>query len=132
MCNISLAQCAKSVGVVIGNAHCHRSAFQGVLKDIRMQHCNQSEVARIKAEFEIQNAAAHYALYGLSQGIPKHSFITSKMERMGMLHEELKEKIGEEEAIKFIVKVMNKDNKQYEQQTSLNTTMADQRIQRGL
>jgi hypothetical protein len=97
-----------------------------------VQHYNHSEVARIKEEFELQRAAAHDALHGLSQGISKHSFITSKMERLGMLHEALKEKIGEEEAIKFIIEAMNKDNKQYKQQTSLNTTMADQRIQRGL
>ena len=110
--------------------HSHSSAFQCVLKGIGMQHYNHSEVARIKAEFEFQRAAAHDALHGLSQGVSKHSFITSKMERMGMLHEALKEKIGEEEAIKFIIEAMNKE--QYEQQTSLNTTMTDQRIQRGL
>jgi hypothetical protein len=77
------------------------------LKGKRMINSNQSEVARVKAEFELQNAAAQYALNGMSLGVAKHSFITSKLDRMGELHEEMKKIIGEEEAARFVVKTMN-------------------------
>lgn len=72
-----------------------------------MDSYTQSNIAHLKAEFELQNAAARYALNGLSSGTASHRFITSKMERMGELHDELKKKIGEEKAARFVVKAMN-------------------------
>lgn len=68
---------------------------------------NQSEVSRLKAEIELENAACRYALNAPSLGVARHSFITRKMERMGELHEELKKWIGEEKTAKFVVKTMN-------------------------
>lgn len=68
---------------------------------------NKSEVARIKAQIELENAACRYALNAPSLGVAKHSFITRKMERMGELHEELKTRIGEGKTARFIVKTMN-------------------------
>ena len=53
------------------------------------QH-NQSEIARLKAQIEAEIQAAQWALYGASLGAAQHQFITCRMERMGMLHEELK------------------------------------------
>ncbi len=70
------------------------------------QH-NQSEVARLKAQIESEIQAARWALYGASLGSAQHQFITSHMERMGVLHEELQELVGEEEGIRLLVQVMD-------------------------
>ncbi len=71
-----------------------------------MQQYNVSDVSRLKAEFELQNAAAFYALHGLASGTAQHKIITARMNRMGELQEELVEKIGEGKAAKFVVETM--------------------------
>ncbi len=73
------------------------------------QH-NQSEVARLKAQIEAEIQAAQWALYGASLGAAQHQFITCRMERMGILHEELKELVGEEEGIRLLVQVMDSNS----------------------
>ena len=73
------------------------------------QH-NQSEIARLKAQIEAEIQAAQWALYGASLGAAQHQFITCRMERMGMLHEELKELVGEEEGIRLLVQVMDSNS----------------------
>jgi hypothetical protein len=77
------------------------------LKGKRMINNNQSEVSRLEAEIELENAACRYALNAPSLGVARHSFITSKMERIGELHEDLKTRIGEEKTARFIVRTMN-------------------------
>lgn len=72
-----------------------------------MQYGNRSEVSRLKSEFEMQNAAAQYALYGLSQGSAKHKIINRKMERMGELQDSLQCLIGERRTAQFIVRTMD-------------------------
>ena len=72
-----------------------------------MTCCNQSEVARLKAQIEAEIQAARWALHGACLGAAQHQFITCRMERMGMLHEELKERVGEEEGIRLLVQVMD-------------------------
>lgn len=72
-----------------------------------MTQYNQSEVARLKAQIEAEIQAAQWALYGASLGAAQHQFITCRMERMGMLHEELKELVGEEEGVRLLVQVMD-------------------------
>ena len=84
------------------------STFFVVTRRYRMQNVNQSDVAKLKAELELRNAAAQYAMHGLSQGSTKHKFITKNMERMGELHDELIERIGEGKAARFLVKTMEK------------------------
>jgi hypothetical protein len=77
-----------------------------VAKGGKMTHYNQSEVARLKAQIEAEVQAAQRALYGVALGAAKHQFITNRMERMGILHEELKELVGEEEGIRLLIQVM--------------------------
>jgi len=67
---------------------------------------NQSEVARLKAQIEAEVQAAQWALYGAALGTAQHQFITRRMERMGVLHEELTELVGEEEGVRLLVQVM--------------------------
>jgi hypothetical protein len=72
-----------------------------------MTQYNQSEVARLKAQIEAEIQAAQWALYGASLGSAQHQFITCRMERMGMLHEELQELVGEEEGVRLLIQVMD-------------------------
>jgi hypothetical protein len=71
-----------------------------------MTQYNQSEVARLKAQIESEVQAAQWALYGVALGAAQHQFITRRMERMGVLHEELSELVGEEEGARLLVQAM--------------------------
>jgi len=75
-----------------------------------MTQYNQSEVARLKAQIEAEVQAAQWALYGVALGAAQHQFITRRMERMGILHEELTELVGEEEGVRLLVQVMENTN----------------------
>ena len=66
-----------------------------------------SDVARLKEQIDAEAEAAQLALYGLAQGISKHQFITARMERMGVLHEQLKGLIGDE-ADHYLISAMEK------------------------
>ncbi len=65
-----------------------------------------SEVVRLLRQIELEYQAAHHALYGLSAGNSKHEFITKKMERMGILHQELKTLVGVDEATPLFTAVL--------------------------
>lgn len=67
---------------------------------------NQSEVARLIQQLDAECEAARLAMHGYAE-VAKHAYITSRMERMGALHEELRAIVGEEEAVKVLVKAMN-------------------------
>ena len=69
---------------------------------------HQSEVAFLMAQFDAERQAAEWALTGLAQGVARHQFITARMERMGAIKEELKELIGEDEAVNLVVESMEK------------------------
>jgi hypothetical protein len=59
-------------------------------------HKHQSEVARLLAQISEEYEAAQQGLSGLAQGSSQHHFITRRMERMGELHSELRDFIGDE------------------------------------
>ena len=68
---------------------------------------SNSAVARLKEQIDTEAEAAQLALYGPTQGISKHQFITARMERMGKLHEQLKGLIGDE-ADQYLISAMEK------------------------
>jgi hypothetical protein len=68
---------------------------------------HQSEVAHLLAQICAEYEAAERALYGLAGGVSQHSFITTKMERMGELHQKLHGLIGDD-AINMINEELNK------------------------
>lgn len=70
-----------------------------------MMH-NQSEVARLIQQIDAECEAARLAMYGYAE-VAKHEAITARMERMGALHEELRAIVGEEEAVKVLVRAMD-------------------------
>jgi hypothetical protein len=68
---------------------------------------NKSEVARILAQIRDEYEAAQQGLSGLSQGTPQHVFITTRMENMQKLHEQLQWLAGENIAIQLIADVLD-------------------------
>lgn len=55
---------------------------------------HQSEIARLRRQLDLEAEAA------------KHLFINTRMERLGAYHQQLKELVGEEEAIKAVAQAM--------------------------
>ena len=55
-----------------------------------------SEVARLLAQIDREYEAAQLGLSGLSYGTSQHQFISSITERIGMLHSQLHDLIGDE------------------------------------
>lgn len=62
----------------------------------------RSEVARLLDQIREEYESAMRGLSGLSQGVARHSFITTKMENMGRLQDQLNELIGDN-AIALVV-----------------------------
>lgn len=56
---------------------------------------HDSEVARLLALFRAEYEAAQWGLSGLAFGTSQHKFITTKMENMWKVHEELHNLVGE-------------------------------------
>ena len=56
---------------------------------------NQSEVARLLAQIDMEYEAAQNGLTGLASGISSHQFITARTERISDLHSLLQTMVGE-------------------------------------
>ncbi len=67
-----------------------------------MNDPQKSEVARLREQIAIEYLAAKQGLSGLASGTAQHRFITYRMERMGICHDELKKLVGEQEAAKIL------------------------------
>ena len=55
-----------------------------------------SEVARLLAQIDREYEAARLGLSGLSYGTSQHRFMNSITERIGMLHSQLHDLVGDE------------------------------------
>jgi len=69
---------------------------------------SKSEVARLMRSIELEYEAAQRGLHGLAIGTAKHEFITTKMERMGALHQELALLVGTTQASALLLEVWEK------------------------
>jgi len=69
----------------------------------------ESEIVRLKVQIALEAEAGRIGIYGLASGISRHDFITSRMERMGMLHERLGDLIGSTEATHYLLDIMSQD-----------------------
>lgn len=67
---------------------------------------NQSEVARLIQQIDAECEAARLAMHSYAE-VAKHAYITSRMERMGALHEELRAIVGERQATEILVRAMD-------------------------
>ncbi|GER89048.1 hypothetical protein KDW_32100 [Dictyobacter vulcani] len=55
-----------------------------------------SDVVRLLELIDAEYTAARRGLSGTASGVSQHQFITSKMERMELLHQELRTHVGEQ------------------------------------
>ncbi len=67
---------------------------------------NKSEVARLLQHIDETYQAAKNGLTGLASGTAKHEFITTKMERLGDLHENLVTLVGPDRAISILAETI--------------------------
>jgi hypothetical protein len=65
-----------------------------------------SEVARLLAQISAEYEAAQQGLAGLACGVSRHDFITTRMENLGRIHDELQSLIGDA-AISLIANQLN-------------------------
>lgn len=66
-----------------------------------------SDIQRIMQQIDDENNAACQALYGLSSGSAKHSFINAHYYRIGELRQELSGIVGDDAAMGLIVERLN-------------------------
>ncbi|HLI72077.1 MAG TPA: hypothetical protein VKV19_20170 [Ktedonobacteraceae bacterium] len=63
---------------------------------------NQSEIARLRRQIEMQLIAMRSGLTGLSAGSARHDFINARMERIGSYQHGLACKVGEDAATMLV------------------------------
>jgi hypothetical protein len=77
-----------------------------------------SEIAQIRQQIELEIDAMRYALSGLALGTARHSFIQTKMERIGACQHSLAHHIGEDAANQLVcslyVRTMEEASSQFD------------------
>lgn len=63
---------------------------------------NQSEVARVREEIELQLEAMQRGLYGYASGTARHAFIRARMDRIGEYQHTLTNYMGEKDAEQLV------------------------------
>ncbi len=71
-----------------------------------MEDTCKSEVACLLEQIKQQHEAAQRGLTGLAMGTSRHKFISSKMERIGQIHEELQRLVGPDQAIQLVAETL--------------------------
>jgi hypothetical protein len=66
----------------------------------------QSEIAQLLQQIDLEYSAAKAAMTGLMYGTSQHEFITARMERLTLYHEELSHHVGTQEASRLLVERM--------------------------
>jgi hypothetical protein len=64
---------------------------------------NQSEVARLMAQIDVQMQAAQRGVHGFAEGAAYHKFMTKRAENIANIVAELREKVGEEVAMQALI-----------------------------
>jgi hypothetical protein len=65
----------------------------------------KSEVAQLLQQISLEYEAATLGLTGLSAGSAKHSFITARLEQIGVYHEQLVSLVGEVQATQLVIEL---------------------------
>ena len=63
---------------------------------------NESEVARLLHQIDLEYQATQRGLTGLAAGTAKHAFITARMENIGVYHEQLASYVGKVQATQLV------------------------------
>ena len=83
-----------------------------------------SDVARMRQQIASEYLSAQLGLSGFAEGTSRHSFITSKMERMGQSFESLSELVGsKEQAIQILVDTLQEVPEQVTRQGILQVLL---------
>ncbi|HZS75020.1 MAG TPA: hypothetical protein VFA41_00275 [Ktedonobacteraceae bacterium] len=72
-----------------------------------MEAPQRSEVARLMEEIELAYEAARLALSGYAI-TAKHTFISARQEHIALCHEELRQLVGEQEAMKLMCEAQDR------------------------
>ena len=83
----------------------------------------QSEVARVRQHIAAEYLSAQLGLFGLAEGTTRHSFITTKMERMGESFETLAQMMGKEQAIQIVAETLQEVPEQVTRQDILQVLL---------
>jgi hypothetical protein len=65
----------------------------------------KSEVAQLLQRINLEYESATRGLTGLSDGSAKHSFITARLEQIGVYHEQLVSLVGEVQATQLVIEL---------------------------
>jgi hypothetical protein len=68
---------------------------------------NQSEIAHLRQQIEVQLVAMRRGLSGLSSGTARHAFITARLERIGTYQDSLTSQLGENAANTLVYGLYN-------------------------
>src|SRR6266568_3157392 len=66
----------------------------------------QSAIARLLQQIDLEYSAARAALNEPALGFARHDFISARMERMALCHEELSIHVGDQEASRLLIERM--------------------------
>ncbi len=79
-----------------------------------------SEIARMRQQIAAEYLSAQLGFFGLAEGTTRHSFITTKMERMGASFEALAEMMGKDQAIQIVAQTLQEVPEQATRQDILH------------
>ena len=83
----------------------------------------QSDIARVRQHIVTEYLSAQLGLFGFAEGTTRHSFITTKMERMGASFETLAQMMGKEQAIQIVAETLQEVPEQVTRQDILQVLL---------
>jgi hypothetical protein len=83
----------------------------------------QSDIAQMRQHIAAEYLSAQLGLFGLAEGTTRHSFITTKMERMGESFDTLAEMMGKEQAIQIVADTLQEVPEQATRQDILQVLL---------
>jgi hypothetical protein len=67
-----------------------------------MSQVNRSEVAQLRQQIEVELLSMRYGLSGFASGNARHTFIQTRMERVGACQDRLAQYLGEHAATEMV------------------------------
>lgn len=67
-----------------------------------MSKVNQSEIARLRQQIEVELTSMRHGLSGFASGTARHTFIHTRMERVGACQDRLAQYLGENAATEMV------------------------------
>ena len=67
-----------------------------------MSNVNQSEIAQLRQQIEMELTSMRHGLSGFASGTARHTFIHTRMERVGACQDRLAQYLGEHAATEIV------------------------------